>query len=307
MEFAKKRQKGKMAVLKSQWPLYVMVIPGVLFLLLFKFIPLAASVIAFQDYSLTKGITGSAWVGLKHFITVFRYKEINRVFWNTIIIAFMNLVFIFPIPIIFALMLNEVKNKFFKGVVQTTSYMPYLFSWVIIAGLTFDILSSGGLFNNIRAMFGLKPILLLQDERYFRGLLIVTGIWKDTGWNSIVILAAIAGISPEYYEAAVVDGASRFKQMWYITLPLLSPTLIILFLLKIGNFLELGFDQIYNFLTPMTYSVGDVIATYVYRVGITEGQYSLTTAVGLLQAVIGLVLVTVCNKLSNKLTGGGLW
>lgn len=293
--------------LKKQWPYYVMILPGVIFIVMFKLIPLLSCVIAFQDYSLTKGIAGSEWVGLEHFVKMFTYQDISRVLWNTVVLAFYSLIIVFPVPIIFALMLNELRGKLFKGAVQTISYLPYLFSWVIIAGLTFTLLSSDGLFNSVREMLGLERLLVLQNEKYFRLIIVITTIWKETGWSSIVVLAAIAGINPEYYEAAVVDGASRIKQIWYITLPLLMPTIVTLFLLRIGNFLDLGFDQIYNFLTPMTYRVGDVIATYVYRVGITEGQYSLTTAVGLFQSIIGLALVTICNKLSNKFTGGGLW
>ena len=284
-----------------------MVIPGIIFLIIFRFIPLGASVMAFQNYSLTRGVLGSTYVGLDHFKTVVTNPNIIKILWNTVVIAFYNLIFIFPVAVIFALMINEVRNGIFKRGVQTVSYLPYLFSWVIIAGLAFDLLATRGLINNIRAFFNLRPIMFLQDERYFRGLIVLTGIWKDTGWNSIVILAAISGISPDYYEAAFIDGATRGKQVLYITLPLLYPTLIILFLLRIGNFLDLSFDHIFNFLTPMTYSVGDVISTYVYRVGILQGQFSLTTAVGLLQSIIGLVLITLCNKLSNKVSGEGLW
>ena len=296
-----------MKSLKKDWPLYIMVIPGVLFLIIFRFIPLGASVMAFQDYSLTRGVFGSEWAGLAHFKTVVSNPNILKILWNTAVIAFYNLIFLFPVAVIFALLVNELKNGLFKRGVQTVSYLPYLFSWVIISGLTIDLLATRGLINNIRALYDLKPLMFLQDERYFRGLIVLTGIWKDTGWNSIVILAAIAGISPDYYEAALIDGATKGKQVRYITLPLLYPTLIILFLLRIGNFLDLSFDHIFNFLTPMTYNVGDVIATYVYRVGILQGQFSLTTAVGLLQSVIGLILITLCNKLSNRVSGEGLW
>lgn len=263
--------------------------------------------IAFQDFSIVKGIWHSPWVGLKHFKEIFKYAEIGRVFRNTVAIAFLNLFIAFPIPIIFALMLNELRVGKFKSIVQTVSYLPFLLSWVVVASLARQLLSSTGLYNSIRELLGLEKFLMLQDETKIRGIIVISSIWKEMGWNSIVILAALAGINPEYYEAALLDGASRMEQARYITLPLLLPTIIVLFLIQVGNFLDLGLDQIYNFLTPMTYSKGDVIATYVYRVGLTQGQYSLTTAVGLLQSVIGLALVVFCNKLSNKLTGGGLW
>lgn len=292
---------------KRTWPLYVMVIPGVTFLVMFKLLPILTSVIAFQDYSIVKGIVDSPWVGLKHFKTLFEHHDVSRVFTNTVVLASYNLIFIFPIPIIFALMLNELRVGKFKGFVQTVSYLPYLLSWVIVASLTREILASEGLYNSIRELLGLNRFLMLQDENYIRGIIVTTSIWKETGWNSIVILAAIAGISPDYYEAALLDGASKTQQIRHITLPLLMPTIVVLFLIKVGSFLDLGLDQIYNFLTPMTLSKGDVIATYVYRVGVHQGQYSFTTAVGLLLSVIGLVLVVLCNKLSKKLTGGGLW
>lgn len=253
------------------------------------------------------GIFGSNWVGLKHFQQFFTYYGLRKVFWNTVIIASYSMIFAFPAPVILAFLFNEVKNRFFKRAVQTVSYLPHFFSWVVIAGLTFDVLSGTGIINTVRGLLGMDSILFMQKPAYFRSIVILTGIWKETGWGSIVLLAAISNINIEYYEAAVVDGAGKFRQMVSITFPLLLPTIVILFLIRVGNFLELGFEHIYNLLTPMTYSVGDVLDTYVFRIGVQGGQYSLTTAIGLFQSLIGYMLIVISNKLTKKYLGGSLW
>ncbi len=301
-------QSRKKVLWGKYWPLYVMAIPGVLFFILFRYIPLLGSVIAFQDYMIFKGITQSPWVGLKHFEAFFKYDNFGRVFKNTLFIGLNNILIVFPVPIILAILFNELRNMVYKRTLQTVYYIPHFFSWVIIAGITFDVLSNTGIINSIRGMLGFEPILYMQDERYFRLIVVMTSIWRDAGWGTIVLLAAISGINPEIYESAMVDGANRFRQIFNITIPLIMPTVIILFLLQIGHFLDLNFEQIYNLLTPMTYSVGDVIDTYVYRVGITQGEYSATTAIGLFQSVIGLILVITFNRLAKKFQkDGGLW
>ncbi len=294
-------------MLMRHWPLYLMVLPGVVFFIMFKVVPLGGSIIAFQDYRITRGVFASQWVGLKHFLHFFTYPDLQRVFWNTVIIASYNLVFAFPFPVLLALLFNEVRGRPFKKAAQTLSYLPHFFSWVIVAGLTFDILSSTGIVNSLRGLMGKEVILFMQKERYFRGIVVVTGLWKEAGWGTIIILAAISTINVELYEAAVVDGAGRWVQAVQITLPLLLPTLVILFLLNVGSFLDLGFEHIFNLLTPMTFSVGDVLDTYVYRVGILEAQYSLTTAIGLFQSSIGFLLIFTCNRLSRRYLGGSLW
>jgi len=293
---------------KKYWPLYVMALPGIVFFILFRYIPLSGIIIAFQDYMIFKGIKDSPFVGLKHFESLFSYPQFWRVLKNTAIIGLYNIVFVFPIPIALALMFNEIRAVWFKRSMQTIYYLPHFFSWVIIAGLTFDFLSSSGVINSIRGWFGHDVILFTQSEAYFRTIVVLTSIWRDAGWGTIVLLAAISSINPELYEASMVDGASRIRQMINITLPLMMPTVVILFLLNIGNFLDLSFEQMYNLLTPMTYPVGDVIDTYVYRVGIVQGQYSSTTAIGVFQSVIGLVLVVVFNRFAKRYQeGGGLW
>ncbi|QMV43984.1 ABC transporter permease [Cohnella cholangitidis] len=293
--------------LQKCWPLYLMVLPGLAFFIIFRYIPIGGSVIAFQDYSVFKGIADSPWVGFKHFELLFDSPGFYRIFMNTLILGLLKCVLMFPVPIILALMINEVRVALLKKGIQTALYIPHFLSWVIIAGITFDIFSMNGIFNIVRGWFGMDANLIMQQEQYFRWVYIFTGIWRDAGWGTIIYLAAISSIDPQIYESAIVDGASRFKQMMRITLPLLLPTATILFLLDLGNFMELGFDHVYNLLTPMTYSVGDIIDTYVYRTGIQEARYSFATAVGLFQAVIGFTLVLIFNKFSKKVSDGGLW
>jgi len=293
--------------IKRYWPYYVMVLPGIVYFLIFKYIPMMGSVIAFEDYNVMGGIFGSQWVGLKHFKTLLNYQDFNRIFANTIILGLYKTILIFPIPIVLSIMLNEVRNLKLKKTIQTAVYIPYFLSWVIVGGLVFDLLGLGGLFNNIRTLLGMEPILVMQKAIYFRPIYILTSIWKEAGWGTVVYMAAISGIDQSLYESAAIDGASRFQKMRYITFPLLVPTVLTLFLLNIGSFLDLGFEQVFNLLTPMTYSVGDIFDTYVYRVGIQQAQYSFTTAIGLFQSIIGLIMVTSFNKLSKKFSEGGLW
>lgn len=294
--------------MRKYWPYYVMVAPGFIYLLAFRYVPILGSVIAFQDYSVVKGIWGSQWTGFQNFIKLFHYSDFYQILGNTIILGLLKTVLVFPIPVLLSLMLNEIKNQKLKKGVQTIICIPYFLSWVIIGGLVFDLFGIGGLFNNIRNALGMESLLVMQKESWFRPIYVISSIWKEAGWGTVVYLAAISGIDPGLYESASIDGASRFQKMRYITLPLLIPTVLTLFLLNIGSFLELGFEQVYNLYTPMTYSVADIFDTYVYRTGIQQGQYSFATAVGLFQSVVGLILVVTFNKLSNKFSEeGGLW
>ncbi|WP_364147255.1 ABC transporter permease [Paenibacillus sp. LPE1-1-1.1] len=292
--------------MRKYWMLYVMILPGIIYYLVFKYLPLAGSVIAFQDYQIFKGMLSSSWVGLDNFKFIFTYEDFYLVLRNTATIALYQLVFGFPAPIILALLFNEVRLMLAKRVMQSLFYLPHFLSWVVVGGIVFELLSSQGVINMMRGWFGQETILFMQEQRYFRAIVVISGIWKDVGWGTIIYLAAIAGINPSLYEAAVMDGANRWKQTIHITLPTMFPTILVLFLLNIGNFLELGFDQIYNLLTPMTYSVGDIIETYVYRAGVLQGQYSVTTAIGLFQSVIGFVLLWIFNRMARK-TEQGLW
>ncbi|GIN70855.1 protein lplB [Bacillus sp. J14TS2] len=292
--------------IKKHWMLYIMILPGIIYYIIFKYIPLFGSVIAFQDYQIFKGIWGSPWVGLDNFRFLFSYQDFFLVLRNTATIALYQLVFSFPAPIILALLFNEVRVLLAKKTLQSLFYLPHFLSWVVVGGIVFELLSTQGIVNAILGFFDVDPILFMQEEKYFRTIVVLSGIWKEIGWGTIIYLAAIAGINPNLYEAAVVDGAGRWKQTIHITIPMLFPTILVLFLLNIGNFLELGFDQIFNLLTPMTYSVGDIIETYVYRAGVLQGQYSMTTAIGLFQSVIGFALLWIFNRLARK-TDQGLW
>ncbi len=292
---------------KKHWLLYVMALPGILYFIIFKYIPILGSFISLQDYQIFSGMWKSPWVGLKHFIFIFTYPDFYQVVRNTFIIGFYQLVIGFPAPLILAIMLNEIRIMAVKRPMQTLFYLPHFLSWPIIGGIIYELLSLNGPANMILETFGFEPQLFLQKSEYFRGIVTSSYVWKETGWNTIIFLAALAGINPSLYEAATVDGASRWRQIFSITIPCLMPTIMILFLLRVGNFLELGFEQIYVLMTPMTYAVGDILDTYVYRVGIVEGRYSLTTAVGLFKSIIGFFLLYFCNYLSKKSTGQGLY
>ncbi|CAM4258527.1 putative aldouronate transport system permease protein [Paenibacillus endophyticus] len=293
--------------LKVYWPLYVMAIPGIAFLIVFKYIPLAGAVIAFKDYSVFKGILDSPWVGLKHFETLMQHPDFARVFGNTLMLGFLKLALVFPVPVLLALMINEIRKTALKKGIQTALYIPHFLSWVIVSGIVFDFFSLNGLFNIVLGWLGNEPLLAMQESGYFRPIYVLSSIWRDAGWGTVVYIAAISAIDPQLYESAMMDGASKFRQMRHITFPLLLPTVLVLFLLEIGNFLDLGFDQVYNLITPMTYSVGDILDTYVFRTGIQQAQYSFATAVGLFQSIIGLVMVYIFNRMSKKVSDGGLW
>ncbi len=290
------------------WPYYAMILPGLVFLVLIKYVPMAGSVIAFQNFSLRKGIAGSPWAGLEHFRKLLDYDDFHRVFRNTLVLGALKTILIFPVPILLALMLNEVRNALAKKSIQTVITIPHFISWVIVGGLTFDVLGAGGLLNQIRGAVGLETILPMQKSAWFRPVYVFTSIWKESGWGTVVYLAAISGIDPGLYESASIDGASRLQKMFRITFPMILPTAVTLFLINIGSFLDLGFDQVFNLYTPMTYDVADIFDTYVYRSGIQQGKYSFSTAVGLFQSVIGLILVVIFNRLSRKVSeDGGLW
>ena len=293
--------------LTKYWPLCLMIIPGVLHLMAFRIIPLFGSVIAFMDYSVFRPLLQSPWVGLKHFSAAFGSPAFSRVFSNTLILGSLNILVVFPVPIILSLMLNEVRNRYVKKGIQTVITIPYFLSWVIVAGLAFDFFSTHGIFNIVRDWLGLEPILVMQESKYFRAVYAFTALWRDAGWKTIVYLAAISTMDSQIYESAMVDGASRFRQIISITLPLLLPTAVTLLLLQVGNFITLGFDHVYNILTPMTFSTGDIIDTFVYRTGLQEARYSYASAIGLFQSVIGLFMILICNALSKKYTDGGLW
>nr|MBA5584478.1 sugar ABC transporter permease [Anaerobacillus isosaccharinicus]QOY38500.1 sugar ABC transporter permease [Anaerobacillus isosaccharinicus] len=295
-------------VLVKYWDLYLIMVPGILFFIIYKYVPMWGVVIAFQDYSVFAGIQGSEWVGLKHFERMFQAEEFYRIFKNTLLISLYKLFWGFPAPIIVALLLNELRNMMYKRTIQTVIYMPHFLSWVIVGGIMMNLLQpSTGIVNHFVQFLGFEPIYFIADENWFRTVLVVSDLWKSVGWGTILYLAALSGINPQLYEAATVDGASKWQQTWHITLPCLLPTIVILFILQMSSILEVGFEQVFILLNPLVYSVGDVFETYVYRVGVTQGQFSYTTAVGLFKSVIALFMVVMANKIAKKLGQNGLW
>lgn len=299
-------RKKRSTTMRKHRALYFMVIPGLVWFIMFRAIPMGGILIAFQDYNIFRGFLESEWVGLKHFRYLFQYQDFYRVFYNSLIIAIQEVLIGFPAPIILALALNEVRRSAVKRSLQTVLYLPYFFSWVMIAALFFQILSINGIVNQIIAAFGGERVLLVQREWFFRPMIILSGLYRNSGYGTIIYLAAIAGIDPQLYEAAMIDGANRFQRILLITFPSILPTALVLLLLRIGGLMNFGFDRIYNFLTPMTFGVGDVFDTYVFRVGLTEGQYSLTTAIGLFQGFVAFAMVWVVNRMMRR-QGGGLW
>lgn len=290
------------------WDLYFIMVPGILYFILFKYVPMWGAFIAFQDYSVFAGILKSEWVGLAHFKAMYHSTEFFQVFRNTLLISLYKLIWGFPGPIILALMLNELRHLLFKRTVQTLVYLPHFLSWVIVGGMMINVLSpSTGIVNELLKFLGLDPIFFMADENWFRSILVVSDIWKSVGWGAIIYLAALAGINPQLYEAATVDGANKWNQLRHVTFPAMLPTITILFLLNLSNVLDVGFEQIFILYNPLVYSVGDVIETYVYRVGISQGEFSYTTAVGLFKSVIALIFVILANKGAKRLGQEGIW
>ncbi|MEO2205291.1 ABC transporter permease subunit [Paenibacillus pabuli] len=288
--------------------LYLLSVPGILYFFLFKYVPLFGSVIAFQNYNIFKGITGSDWVGLEHFQKMFSHYDFLRILNNTLLLGLYDLVIAFPVPIILAILLNEVRQIMFKRTLQTIVYMPHFLSWVVISGIFMGIFSmDAGVVNKALEFLGFQPIYFLGEDSYIRSILIGSGIWRDSGYGTIIFLAAIAGINPDLYEAAEVDGAGRLKQIWSITLPSLLPTIMILLLLHIGKFLDLGFERVFVFLNPLNLESGEILDTYIYKAGLLSQQYSYTTAIGLFKSVVGLALIVIGNFISKKTTGESLY
>ncbi len=302
---------GKDTLLGSikQHPLlYVMVLPGVVFFILFRIVPYMGSVIAWQKYSVFAGIFNSQWVGWENFIRLFSNAGFKRAFWNTLSIAFLTLLYGFPLPILYALLVNELTNKFFKKSFLTAIYIPHFLSWVIVGEMVYAVLHpSSGFVNLVLQSVGIDPIFFMTKGYLFKHIAALSHVWKEAGFASIVYMAAISAIDPNVYEAADIDGANRLQKMVRITLPLMVPTITIMMLLQIGMFLNVGFDHIWNLLNSVVWSDGDILSTYIYRVGLREGEYSLTTAAGLFKAVVGFVLLISFNTASQKFFGRGFF
>ncbi|BFT74334.1 polygalacturonan/rhamnogalacturonan ABC transporter permease [Paenibacillus sp. P36] len=287
---------------------YLLALPGVLYFIVFKFAPMWGLVLAFTEYNPYAGISGSEWVGMKHFVELFSDPNFYIMLRNTFAINIFGLIFMFPVPIVLSLMLNEVRHEAFKRFNQSIVYLPHFLSWVVVVSLTFFILSSDvGIVNKVITGWGHESIAFLSNPNYFWALITAQNMWKEAGWGTIIFLAAMAGVDPQRYEAAVVDGASRWRQIWHITLPAIRPTIIILLILRLGHMADVGFEQVLLMMNPLVSSVGEVFDTYAYSIGVLQGKVSIGVTVGMFKGVVGLVLVLVSNYIVKKLGHEGIY
>jgi putative aldouronate transport system permease protein len=288
--------------------LYLLALPGLLFFFVFKYIPMFGIVIAFQNYSPFKGVMGSPWIGLDHFQRFFSNPDFLMIFRNTMGINILNLLLFFPLPILIAVFLNELRNELYKKFIQTIIYMPHFLSWVIIAGLTFLLFSKGdGLVNKMLETFGMEKIDVLTNPDVFWLMVVVQSIWKEAGWGTIIFLAAIASVDPGLYEAARMDGAGRLRQIWHVTLPAIRSVIVVLLILRLGQMMDVGFEHIFLMYNGAVSEVAEVFDTYVYTVGIKQGQFSYSTAAGLFKSVVGLILVILSNYFAKKMGEDGVY
>ena len=301
----RKEALGKMA--KEKW-LYFMLIPGIVYYIIFVYLPMWGVLFAFQDYSPAYGVLGSEWVGLKHFARFFNGRQFTLLFTNTMILSLINLVFYFPAPIILSLLLNELTKLKFKKTIQSITYLPHFMSTVVVVSIFRQLFSSeDGIINAILNYLGQDSVTFLTSSFWFRPLILIQTLWKEIGWGTIIFLAALSGINPSLYEAATVDGASHTQRLIHITIPSILPTITILFVLRMGSFLNTGFETILLMQNSLNRSVSDVFDTYVYRVGITDAQYSYSTAIGLFKSTVGLILVYSSNLMAKKLGQEGIF
>lgn len=287
--------------------LLLLISPGVLFLILFKYIPMGGIVIAFKNYSIFKGIWDSDWVGFENFRRVFSSSDFLMVLRNTLIISTYNIIFVFPVPIILSIILNEIRSRYFKKIVQTVIYMPHFVSWVVIAGIMLSVLSpTYGIAKEVFEFLGRKPIVLMASRQHFRTLLVLSSIWKESGWGTIIYLAAFSTIDPNLYEAAVVDGAGKLRRIWNITLPSIKGVIVLLLIINIGNIMNAGFDQILAMQNDLVRPVSDVFETYVFRRGLQRGDYSFSAAMELFKSVVACILVFSADKFAKRIGEEGI-
>ncbi|MGC5772501.1 ABC transporter permease [Paenibacillus pabuli] len=286
-------------------PLFLMLVPGILYYVIFRYFPMGGLVIAFKDYNFRDGILSSPWVGLKYFKILFQSDATLQIIWNTLELSILNLIFGFPAPIIIAIALNEVRKRWLKRWIQTIIYLPHFLSWVIVAGLVLTLFSiDGGTVNKLLEQWGIEPVPFLYRIESWVAIFIGSGMWKEMGFGAIIYLAALSSIDPSLYESTALDGAGKLRQIWHITLPGLRPTIILLLILGMGRLMEVGFDQVYNLQNPTVLEKAEVISTYVYKVGLQKAQFSLTTAMGLFESIVGLVLLLSANALARKFDQG---
>lgn len=289
-------------------PLYVMILPGLLYFLIFRYLPMGGIIIAFQDFNPFSGLSGSEWVGLAQFERLFSDVDFWPLLKNTLLLSALNLFLFFPAPIALALAINEVRLRWFRKAVQTALYMPHFLSWVVVVGMTITLFATqDGTVNKLLASLGLNRIEVMTDPAYFRYVYVLQNIWKEAGWNAIIFLAALAAVNPALYEAGMMDGASRWQLIWHVTLPAIRSTIIVLFILRLGDVLDIGFEHIYLLQNSLNLQVSDVFDTYVYRTGVLQGEFSYTTAVGLFKSVVGLILIASSNYLFRKFGEEGVY
>lgn len=298
----------KIRYIRQNWGLYLCLLPGIVFYLVFCYAPMAGIIVAFKDYNIFKGILESPWVGLKYFSQLLELPNFWNVIRNTLMLNVLSLLFGFPAPIILALMLNELRSTVFKRVSQSLLYIPHFMSWIILASILTNLLSPQyGAINGIIKFFGGKPIFFLADPFWWTVAYVVAGVWAGVGWGTIIYMAALTAIDPALYEAATIDGASRMQRIGFITIPSIMPTVVIMLILQVGKLVSIGFEQPMAMYNPLVSDVAEVISTFTYSMGIQRGQYSLTTALGLLQSVINLIMIVTANKITKKLGSDGLY
>lgn len=293
--------------LRRDWQLYTFLVLPVLFLLIFRYLPMLGNVIAFRRFRPGGNIFGDEWVGLYYFQMFIQNQQFWTVFANTVILGLLTLLICFPLPIVLALLLNELRSRRFKRIVQTLSYLPHFMSIVIVAGIVLQLTSITGTVNQVIDLFGGAPIALMQQPEWFRTIYVSSEVWQTVGWGTILYLAALTTVDDQLYEASRIDGANRWQQTWHITLPGIRPTMMVLLILNIGSFMAVGFEKVLLLQNPLIYSTADVISTYLYRVGLVSNNLSYAAAIGLFQACIGLVMVLSANLISRRLTGASLW
>ncbi|MTW25291.1 ABC transporter permease [Streptococcus pneumoniae] len=303
-----KKSKIQLTVehIQKYWILYLMMIPATVLLILFTYGPMYGIIMAFQDFTVFKGYTGSPFVGLKHFQRLFSDPLFYRLFKNTFMVGVLDFLFSFPAPLIFALILNEVRKVRFKSVVQSISYLPHFIPLVVMVGIIFELFGSYGIINSLLSSLGMEPISFFTKSEWFLPLYIGSGVWKTIGWGSIIYMGALTNIDSTLYEAADMDGANRWHKMWHVTLPSLRPTVVTLFILNAGGIMQVGFEKVFLMSSPATYEVSDVLSTYVYRQGILNSDFSYSAAVGLFNNIVALLFVLLANKIAKKLGGEGI-
>jgi putative aldouronate transport system permease protein len=299
--------KIKLKKIFNNYQLYLFLLPALIYFIVFHYYPMYGVLIAFKDFIATKGIMGSPWVGFKHFERFFESFQFWTLIKNTLGLSGLQLIIGFPLPIILALMMNQIRHEKYKSFVQTVVYAPHFISVVVLSGMIYVFFSNNGLINNIMMIFGGESISFMAKPEWFKPLYIGSGVWQETGWAAIIYLAALAGVSPELHEAAVMDGANKWHRILHVDIPAIMPTAVILLILSVGNIMNIGFEKAYLLQTPLNQPAAEIIPTYVYKMGLQQAQYSFAAAVGLFNSIINLILLVAVNKFAKKLSGQGLW